>query len=78
MAHVPERFMREILWPEFQELNRTLTAYLGEVTRRVIEKAVATIARTSRSPCLRRVLPRESSGGSFNLRRSPLFGLKNS
>jgi hypothetical protein len=41
MAHVPERFMREILWPEFQELNRTLTAYLGEVTRRVIEKAVA-------------------------------------
>lgn len=40
MARVPVRFMRDTLWPEFQEINRTLTAYLGQVTARVIAKAV--------------------------------------
>src|SRR3954469_14541594 len=36
MAKVPKRFMQETFWPAFQELNRTLTSFLGEVTRRVI------------------------------------------
>jgi hypothetical protein len=40
MARVPERFMRETLWPEFQELSRTLSTYLNEVTERVIARAV--------------------------------------
>jgi hypothetical protein len=33
-------FVDEIFWPEFQELNRTLHAYLNEVTLRVIREEV--------------------------------------
>ena len=40
MARVPTRFVNEILWPEFQELNHTLTMYLGEVTERVIKAGI--------------------------------------
>lgn len=36
MARVPRRFLDETLWPEFNELNQVLTAYLEEVTNRVI------------------------------------------
>ena len=40
MARVPARFVNEILWPEFQELNQTLVAFLGEVTDRVIAEGI--------------------------------------
>jgi hypothetical protein len=40
MAHVTKRFVDTTLWPEFVELDKTLTLFLDEVTRRVIERAV--------------------------------------
>ena len=40
MARVPARFVDETLWPEFQELDRTLASFLSEVTDRVIAQAV--------------------------------------
>jgi hypothetical protein len=40
MAHVPQNFVDEILWPEFQELSSTLDEYLDQVTNRVISEAV--------------------------------------
>ena len=36
----PKRFLDEALWPELQELNATLTVYLGEVTERVIAQGI--------------------------------------
>jgi hypothetical protein len=41
MARVPRRFVEETLWPEFQELNKTLASFLAEVTERVIAQGVA-------------------------------------
>jgi hypothetical protein len=41
MARVPKRFVNETLWPEFQELNKTLAAFLAEVTERVIAQGIA-------------------------------------
>ena len=40
MARVPTRFVNEILWPEFRELDKTLDQYLGDVTRRVIVQGI--------------------------------------
>jgi hypothetical protein len=40
MARVPRQFVDEVLWPEFQELNRTLANYLSEVTDRVIAQGI--------------------------------------
>jgi hypothetical protein len=40
MARVPQRFVSEVLWPEFQELNRTLATFLEEVTDRVIAQGI--------------------------------------
>ncbi|MDB6036939.1 MAG: hypothetical protein JWM99_780 [Verrucomicrobiales bacterium] len=40
MACVPSRFVNEILWPEFQQLNQTLAAFLNEVTDRVIAQGI--------------------------------------
>ncbi len=40
MARVPKRFVDEILWPEFQQLNQTLSDYLAEVTARVIAESI--------------------------------------
>ena len=40
MARVPRKFVNEVLWPEFQELNRTLSSYLAEVTDRVIAQGI--------------------------------------
>lgn len=35
-----KKFINEVLWPQFLELDKTLTGYLEEVTDRVIKKAV--------------------------------------
>ena len=40
MARVPKRFVSEILWPEFQELDSTLASFLSEVTDRVITHGI--------------------------------------
>jgi hypothetical protein len=40
MARVPRRFVNEVLWPEFEELNRTLASFLSEVTDRVIAEGI--------------------------------------
>jgi hypothetical protein len=40
MARVPVSFVNETLWPEFQELNKTLRSYLDEVTDRVITTGI--------------------------------------
>ena len=40
MLRVPKRFVDQVLWPEFQELNAALMHYLNEVTTRVIREEV--------------------------------------
>ncbi len=40
MARVPARFVNEVLWPEFQELNQTLATFLNEMTDRVISQGI--------------------------------------
>ncbi|MEZ4335001.1 MAG: hypothetical protein R3B82_00045 [Sandaracinaceae bacterium] len=40
MAKVQERFVDVTLWPEYQELNATLRAYLDDVTQRVVAQVV--------------------------------------
>lgn len=41
MTKAPRRFVSETLWPEFQEISRTLHAYLSEVTDRVVSEAIS-------------------------------------
>ncbi len=38
MAKVSKQFVNETLWPEFQELSKTLRSYLDDVTDRVISE----------------------------------------
>jgi len=40
MARLPKSFVNETLWPEFVELNRTLTSYIADVTQRVIAEGI--------------------------------------
>lgn len=40
MTKAPEGFVNETLWPEFQEISRTLRTYLSEVTERVISEVI--------------------------------------
>lgn len=42
MAKVSEKFVNEILWKEYQELNKVLHSYLEEVTERVIRESINT------------------------------------
>jgi hypothetical protein len=39
-VRVPARFVHETFWPEFCELDRTLQAYLTEITERVIAESI--------------------------------------
>ena len=36
----PKTFVEQVLWPEFEELNAALIAYLSEITERVIREEV--------------------------------------
>ncbi len=36
----PRSFVEQVLWPEFQELSHALTAYLAEVTEKLIREEV--------------------------------------
>lgn len=40
MARLSRRFVNDILWPEFLELQSTLAAYFDALTDRVIEQAL--------------------------------------
>jgi hypothetical protein len=40
VVRAPTRFIRELLWPEFQQLSAALAEYLQEVTARVIREEV--------------------------------------
>ena len=40
MVRVPKAFVNETLWPEFTELNKSLVAYLNDVTERVIRESM--------------------------------------
>jgi len=40
MAQLAKRFVDETLWPEFQEISKTLHAYLSEITERVVTEVI--------------------------------------
>ena len=40
MLRVPKRFVDQVLWPEFQELNAALMQYLNDITTRIIREEV--------------------------------------
>ena len=40
MLRAPTPFINEVLWPEFQELDKTLRHYLNDVTTRIIRDEV--------------------------------------
>ena len=40
MVRAPKRFLDQVLWPEFAELDQALQAYLHQVTLRVIREEV--------------------------------------
>ena len=40
VVEAPRGFVEGILWPEFEELNAALTAYLSEITEKVIREEV--------------------------------------
>jgi len=40
MAQLSQKFVDETLWPEFEEISKTLTDFLSEVTDRVISQVL--------------------------------------
>jgi fumarylacetoacetate (FAA) hydrolase family protein len=40
VIEAPKSFVEQVLWPEFQELNAALVAYLSEITEKVIREEV--------------------------------------
>jgi hypothetical protein len=40
VIEAPKSFVERFLWPEFQELNTALVAYLSEITEKVIREEV--------------------------------------
>jgi hypothetical protein len=40
MVRVPEAFVNETLWPEFQELNRVLNEHLLQITEKLIQENI--------------------------------------
>ncbi len=38
IIRAPESFVKQVLWPEFEELSAALSAYLSEVTEKVIRE----------------------------------------
>ena len=40
VVEAPKSFVEQVLWPEFQELNGALIAYLSEITEKVIREEV--------------------------------------
>jgi tRNA nucleotidyltransferase (CCA-adding enzyme) len=40
MVQVPERFVKETLWPQYQQLSKTLHGWLEEVANRIIREVL--------------------------------------
>jgi hypothetical protein len=40
MIKAPKSFIEQVLWPEYQQLNAALLAYLSEITEKVIREEV--------------------------------------
>ena len=40
MVRVPEAFVNEVLWPQYEALNKELQAYLAEATEKIISEEV--------------------------------------
>ncbi len=40
IIRAPKSFVEQVLWPEFEELSAALTAYLSEITERMIREEV--------------------------------------
>ncbi len=40
LIRVPRSFVEQVLWPEFEQLNSALVAYLADITERVIREEV--------------------------------------
>jgi hypothetical protein len=40
MVKAPKSFIEQVLWPEFQELDAALIAYLSEITEKIIREDV--------------------------------------
>ncbi len=40
IIRAPTSFVEQVLWPEFEELSAALTAYLSEITERMIREEV--------------------------------------
>jgi hypothetical protein len=40
MLKVPTSFVNEVLWPEFEELDKALRHYLHDITTRIIRDEV--------------------------------------
>ncbi len=40
IIRAPKSFLEQVLWPEFEELSAALTAYLNEITEKVIREEV--------------------------------------
>jgi hypothetical protein len=58
MLCAPRQFLDDVLWPEFQELQQILLAYLDEITNRVIREEI--FADTSEATEMGPGLPRPS------------------
>ena len=66
-ARVPESFVKTTLWPEYLQLQKTLSSYLDEVTQRVIAECIHD--DTSDADVVEggpRMLPLHSADGSTN------------
>ena len=48
MVRLPEKFLNQVLWPEFAELDSTLHTYLDEITQKLIREEV--FGDTSEAP----------------------------
>jgi len=40
IIRAPKTFVEQVLWPEFKELSAALTAYLSEITEKIIREEV--------------------------------------
>ena len=40
IIRAPKSFVEQVLWPEFEELSAALTAYLSEITEKIIREEV--------------------------------------
>lgn len=70
MAKVSKGFVDETLWPEFEEINRTLQTYLAEVTDRVVHQVIhqdqseAEVVKEPEQPRIEESAPNETSGST--------------